>query len=618
MRYQRSTQRTVLTSVWIPLLCVVLLFTTLPAASAATTTYVMRQSGDFGTLNLSTGAFTKLGNSGQTPAGMGELGSNLYIGGDENGTLYQVNLSDGALTVVGNASVIYRAFGATTSSLYAVDVANGNLYSVNAATGAATLIGPTGLNLSTSDTAMSANAGVLYFAADTGSGSILYLIDTATGAATTIGNTGLRQVESMVYQNGLLYAGTEGGGLYTLDPATGNATFVANTGIDAWGMAEPASVLNVIHNFSGGQDGGTPRAGVTLDKAGNLYGTASGGGTGYGTVYQMKHKSSWTFNPLFEFNHTDGANPIAGVIFGPNGTLYGTTENGGGGFGVVFSLRPFPSVCKAVLCFWSETVLYNFTGYPDGAAPAYGDVTFYQGDIYGTTAGGGNFNLGTVFELSPTGNGWTESVLYSFSGSDGAVPANGVIFDNSGNLYGTTYRGGSYDYGTVFELMYPGYAQQCTLNNFNGSNGARLVAGLIFDQSGNLYGATLDYGENGGTVFELTFSAPCTWTLKTLYNFTGPPGNECGPQGTLAMDGAGNLYGTTYCDGANNKGNVWELTPSNGGWTYTDLYDFTGGNDGASPFSNVSVATDGSGTLYGTASGGGTQNLGVVWELVKN
>jgi uncharacterized repeat protein (TIGR03803 family) len=156
-----------------------------------------------------------------------------------------------------------------------------------------------------------------------------------------------------------------------------------------------------------------------------------------------------------------------------------------------------------------------------------------------------------------------------------------------------------------------------TLYSFqNGSDGGHVGAGLIFDPSGNLYGATINGGTGGGgTVFELTPSNG-GWTLKTLYSFTGD--FNCGPEGTLVMDGTGNLYGTTFCDGANKAGNVFELIPSGGNWTYSSLHDFTGGVDGGHPYSNV--VFDSAGNLYGTTSAGGTGSAcnggcGVVWEI---
>ena len=385
-----------------------------------------------------------------------------------------------------------------------------------------------------------------------------------------------------------------------------------------------------LHNFTGGQDGANPEAGLTMDVPGNLYGTAVDGGNGCspyggcGTVFKLKRSgSNFLFDPLYSFISGDGTYPSARVIFGPNGTLYGTTpftyENGY--FGTVFNLRPFPTVCKVALCTWMETPLYIFQGGSDGAVPGYGDLLFDgAGNIYGTTEGGGT--QGVVYELTPSGSGYKESVLYSFSGgTDGSTPYNGVIFDN-GNLYGTTYVGGLSSVGTVFELTPQGggrWTESCLYSFRNGNDGGYLWAGLIPDQSGNnLYGATSDGGTGGGgTVFELTLGANCSWTLKTLYSLTGTAGKRCGPRGTLFMDGSGNLYGTTYCDGVNNAGSVFMLTPtSQPPWTYTSLHDFTGGSDGGNPYGNV--VFDANGNIYGTASTGGSQTVGVVWELVKN
>ncbi len=561
-----------------------------------------------------------LGNSGLTPSGMGELGSNLYIGSAK--TLYQVNLSNGTLTAIGNASITYRGFGATTSSLYAISESTYNLYSINAATGVATLIGPTGLGLAGAAVAMSAKAGALYATVDSGGGSILYSVSTSTGAAAMIGNTGLSQIGSMVYQNGLLYAGTEGGALYTLDPATGKPTFVANTGINPWGLGEPASTFSRLHAFSNGQDGAYPLAGLTKDRAGNLYGTASGGGLGYGTVYKLTYKGSgWTFGPLYEFQEgNDGAFPDAPVTIGPDGSLYGTANQGGpDGDGTVYRLRPPVTACRAALCPWSETQLYAFTGTGgDGYYPGHGGVVFDSaGNLYGTLTRGGAHNAGAAYELTPSGPPWTEKVIYSFqSATDGCTPYAGLIFDKSGNLYGTNYGCGFNGYGTVYHLSYSGSWTLGVLYAFqngvgNPPDGANPYGGLIFDASGNAYGTTAHGGSGGGTVFELMPSNG-GWNFTTIYDF---PSSGYGPYGGLVIDAAGNLYGTTYSEGNYRSGTVFELTPSNGGWIYTDLYEFADGQDGAYPYG--SLVLDAAGNLYGTASSGGN-GLGTVFEVTPN
>ena len=388
--------------------------------------------------------------------------------------------------------------------------------------------------------------------------------------------------------------------------------------------AAQAQTYNILHTFSGGGDGGFPIAGLTMDRAGNLYGTANSGGAGYGTVYQLKHKgSNWLFAPLYSFaglTGSDGAGPESRVIFGPNGTLYGTTVLGGFGSGTVYNLRPQAKACPNIICPWTETVLYRFVTGADGYLPVFGDLIFDQaGNIYGTTYQGNPYEAGTVYELTPSGGGWTESILYSFTGSDGLFPYHGVISDGAGSLYGTTERGGAYfggsnpGYGTVFRLTPSGSGwKESVLYSFqNGSDGEYPDAGLIFDPSGNLYGATDNGGQDGGgTVFKLSPSSG-GWTFTLLYSFTGD--FDCGPYGTLVMDGAGSLYGTTLCDGANHAGSVFKLTPSGNSWTYTSLHDFTGGSDGENPYCNV--VFDANGNLYGTASAGGLQGYGVVWEI---
>jgi uncharacterized repeat protein (TIGR03803 family) len=287
---------------------------------------------------------------------------------------------------------------------------------------------------------------------------------------------------------------------------------------------------------------------------------------------------------------------------------------------VVFKLRPSPTACKTALCPWSENVLYAFKGDGDGdddGSNPIGLLFDQAGNIYGTTSGGGAYGGGTAYELSSSGGGWTETVLQVFGGaSNGSIPYRSVmVFDNAGNLYGTTYLGGSNNYGTVFQLTPSGAGWiENVIYSFTGGNDGRYpYAGLIFDQSGNLYGATSDGGTGGGgTVFELSPSGD-DWTYSVLYGITGPLGGQCGPAWALAMDAGGNLYDTTQCDGASNLGSVFELTNTGGSWTYTSLHDFTGGGDGGYPAS--SVMFDKSGNLYGTTSQYGTNGQGVVWEI---
>jgi uncharacterized repeat protein (TIGR03803 family) len=259
---------------------------------------------------------------------------------------------------------------------------------------------------------------------------------------------------------------------------------------------------------------------------------------------------------LYQFTVADGGEPDAGLIFDSAGNLYGTTYSGGtGNNGVVFKLtRSGPG--------WTESVLHNFTNSPDGANP-YSALTFDDnGNLYGTTNGGGT-GFGTVYQLTPSGSGWTEKVIYVFQGSnDGAYPSAGVVLDPDGNVYGTTQLKGADDGGTVFELM--------------PSNG--------------------------------------NWMFSVLYS---PIQGGWSPVGTLARSSNGTLYGTFFFGGLPDScggegcGNVFQLAPSNGGWGYTSLYEFTGGEDGGNPEGGLIL--DSAGNLYGTTSG--LVGDGSVFEL---
>ena len=228
-----------------------------------------------------------------------------------------------------------------------------------------------------------------------------------------------------------------------------------------------AQAGSVIYNFTGGVDDAYPLAGLTVDAAGNLYGTTCGQACPFqtgsnGNVFRLSRRGSgWVFTTLYTFKGgSDGAVPASRVVFGPDGNLYGTTIAGGIGAcsfyqlgcGTVFKLTPPAHVPPNVAGGWTKTALYSFKGGIDGANPYLGDLIFDQaGNIYGTTFYGGTYNLGTVYKLTPSVGGWTESILYSFSTE--ALPTAGLIFDQSGNLYGTTFAGGCDSYcGAVFEL----------------------------------------------------------------------------------------------------------------------------------------------------------------------
>jgi hypothetical protein len=324
----------------------------------------------------------------------------------------------------------------------------------------------------------------------------------------------------------------------------------------------------VIYEFQGGSsDGEAPMAPLVIDSAGNLYGTTAWGGIGFGTIFQLRWKGGeWVETVLYKFTGgSDGGTPESEVTLDSAGNIFGTTYNGGlricnQGFpcGVVYELQHTESG-------WVETVIHSFD-YADGADPVGGLVMDSAGNLYGVTPFGGQRRLdpyeptGTIFELSPTASGWSFQVLYRFPAGGGGSYA-GLTIDASGNLYGTANVGGVYGLGSVYELQPP--IQQgapwvfSTLVSFNFLEGSGPQAGVVLDKAGNLYGTTGGGGNSGqgcqgtcGLVFELTPSDGY-WTENVLYEFQGgTDGNY--PNTTPLLDPWGNLYGTTAYGGDRN------------------------------------------------------------------
>lgn len=377
--------------------------------------------------------------------------------------------------------------------------------------------------------------------------------------------------------------------------------------------AEPAQgqTYQVIYNFTGGTGGAYPISGLTLDSHGNLYGTSE-----EGPVFVLRHTSAgWVYVPLPSGQGgADGWYNAAEVVFGPDGKLYGNYAMGGecgcdSGWrscGTVFRL----DAPTRALAEWD--LLYQFRGGTDGANSWFGPLTFGKnGKIYGTTqyggSGCGGQGSGTVFELTHSAEGWGEKRLYAFKdGADGSNPAAGVVFDAAGNLYGMTLFGGACGSGTVFQLTRSGSDWiETVIHDFCGNDGAYPYGGLTLDAAGNLYGAERD------TAFELT-PTDAGWTFSVLHRFTADEGSTS--YGGLVMDQAGNLYGTLALDGPFGKGAIYKLTHSAGGWNYTSLHDFTGGDDGGWPTCRLRL--DSRGHLFGTASGG-AYTQGVVFEITQ-
>jgi uncharacterized repeat protein (TIGR03803 family) len=310
---------------------------------------------------------------------------------------------------------------------------------------------------------------------------------------------------------------------------------------------------------------------------------------------------------IWDFN----ANPDSSLIFDGAGNLYGTTWSGGAfEYGSVYELSPNGSGG------WNETDLYSFCSAPncaDGARPSGPLIFDSEGNLYGTASYGGNNECGSnpqtgcglIFELTPAGANWTETVLYSFcpEGSCPANPQSGVIFDPAGNLYGAFYNG-------VFELSRSGdgWTEQTVYGG-----GGLSTGGLTMDSSGDIFSVTFDW------VFELSPNGEGGWNPTVIHTFAGAPSDGYDAQGTPVLDQAGNLYGTTYAGGSLCKpdggcGTVYKLSPGPNGWTEKILHHFGAKDDGRGPVAGIVL--DRAGNMYGTTVGGGEYGDGTVFELV--
>jgi uncharacterized repeat protein (TIGR03803 family) len=373
-----------------------------------------------------------------------------------------------------------------------------------------------------------------------------------------------------------------------------------------------AGTFRVLHHFGPPPDGGHPFTGLTRDAAGNLYGTtAYGGNFDAGTIFKVSKKGK--LSRLYSFTGgTDGGYPEQGQLtLDSAGNIYGTAGAGASGFGVVFQLDRAGK----------EHVLYTFSGGADGGYAHAGVVRDAKGNLYGTaqTGGGpscGGFGCGVVFKLDPTGK---ETVLHSFTGGkDGIQPFGNLVLDEKGNLYGTTYSGGGSSNclggcGVVFKVTKNG--KEHVLHTFTGPDGGGSTAGLVRDQAGNLYGTTSGGGASKqGVVFKVDPAGK----ESVLYSFTGGT-DGAAPITALVLDPAGNLYGTTDSGGSGcffGCGVVFKLA-ANGHETV--LHRFSGA-DGAQP---LDLVLDPAGNLYGTTLEGGisgcatvfTPDCGVVFKL---
>jgi uncharacterized repeat protein (TIGR03803 family) len=410
---------------------------------------------------------------------------------------------------------------------------------------------------------------------------------------------------------------------------------------------EASGTYKVLYSFTGGNDGGNPYAGVVLNSAGNLYGTTyNGGASGKGVVYQVSPAGQETV--LYSFTGgNDGGNPYAGVTLDAAGNLYGTTYYGGtGNVGVVYKVSP--SGQETVLYSFSDSITGN--AYYGGYYPYAGVTLDAAGNLYGTTYLGGSGQEGMVYKLSPSGQ---ETVLYVFDGHQAGAPHGGVILDSAGNLYGTAttevYKltttgqytvlasprgaassglvmdsaGNLYGsttalddglpqakYGEVYKVSASG--QFTVLYEFPGAANPEnsqvlwVNPGVVLDAAGNIYGATPS-GGTSGMVYEVSAAGKKT----ELYGFLGAPGGTYG--NGIVVGPGGDIYGTTGSGGAANLGVVYKMTP---GGRETVLHSFKGGTDGATP--GGSLAFDSAGNVYGTTNAGGASDAGIVYKVTPS
>jgi len=384
--------------------------------------------------------------------------------------------------------------------------------------------------------------------------------------------------------------------------------------------ASAATNFRVLYNFKNDPDGANPSAGFTADKAGSLYTTTFAGGNdplvGCGTVVQLTPTQTglterviWTFQ---RNNPNDGCNPQGGYLnIDSNGNIYGATSGGGTqDNGTLFELSKSGNA-------WTEKILYNFTGGNDGGSPNSGLVADAQGNLYGSTYTGGVYLAGTVFEVSPSGGHYTFKTIYQYvSGNSGSFEITGPLtIDAAGNLYGTAGPNLPVDYGSVFELSNVGGTWKFqTLYSFCSVDGCvdgwSPWGGVTLNR-GKLYGVNTTGGTSGdGNIYELSLNGS-TWQETVVDQFNGANGNF--PFAPVTFDAAGNLYASALLGGANGDGSILKLTYENGNWQETIVHSFDG-SDGSEPQSQLFIDN---GYLIGAASGAGPQGNGNIFAIAQ-
>jgi uncharacterized repeat protein (TIGR03803 family) len=359
-------------------------------------------------------------------------------------------------------------------------------------------------------------------------------------------------------------------------------------------LASAATVdFSVLHNFDD-TDGGFPMASLIMGSDGNLYGSSLGVDYNDGTIFKITPQGAFTV--LHTFGGADGSFPESALVEDADGNFYGTTVFGGGagsgGAGSVFVITPAGTL----------TTLHGFS-YSDGYEPN-GIILGPEGAFYGTTQQGGADNAGVIFRIT---RGGKFTLLHSFSGSDGAGSQSALTLGKDGNFYGVTYYGGTENYGTIFRMTPKGVLT--SLYSFTGEYGSYPTGALVEDADGNFYGTTnfATGAKEGGTVYKFN---PTSGEISALYEFFGGAGGEYPLSGVILGPG-GTLYGTTLAGGAAGAGVAFALSPSG---TLQVLHSFTEGADGGSPAGGLlRVGT----SFYGTTSAGGATFYGTIYSLTR-
>ena len=394
--------------------------------------------------------------------------------------------------------------------------------------------------------------------------------------------------------------------------------------------AGAGGTVNVIYSFAGDEDGEYADTDLETDSAGNIYGTTVlGGDFGGGTVFQLSPTpNGWVHTVLYSFTGgADGGEPYKGVTLDRDGNLYGTAVTGGsgnceGGCGVTYRLTNSGGT-------WTQTVIHAFTGGDDGSGPGARVTVDRSGNVYGMTPTGGANGLGTIYKIHPHRGTWEFQVIHTFTGgADGGSGSAGRMILGHGRLFGAATTGGTYGSGVVFELTPTpvGEWDLRTLYSFHGQpDGSFPYGALLRDGSGEFYGATYSGkfygttyygGTNGiGAVYELSPRRVGEWDERVLYSFeNGSDGNS--PISNLVSDRGGNLYGTTS-EGGSGRGVVFKLASAGGGqWGESVVHPFAGSPDGAFPYAGMVV--DRAGHYYGATVHGGADGEGAIYEFVPN